>query len=133
MWSLGVDVMEYAYGLPQRRKQRKAGRKQCQRTTDKNWELEWCGHLVEAVVDWDSDNLIDFLTECMLKWSLRERPSAADCLNKGLGKRLFNGAFGKTDNITPHLEQGGHTHNRPTKKRRLSSWGDFGSTSIVSL
>lgn len=70
--------------------------------------LSWCKHLIKALVDWNSDALINFLAAFMLKHDPQERLSAAACLKTGSEIGLFDGMFQETGNATPKLGSGGH-------------------------
>ena len=77
IWSLGVIVLEYIYGLP-------LDLQACIRgeAALKERGPAWCRRLVEYVNDWDPDPLIDLLVAGMLRIEPRERFSAALCLTK---------------------------------------------------
>ena len=70
IWSLGVVIFQYAYGLPE-----------CRQKTN---PLSWCRKIVKTVEDWDSDSLVDLLSIKMLKTDLQDRMSVSDCLKKTL-------------------------------------------------
>ena len=97
VWSLAVILFEYVYGLPEKRKLPDPGGIQ-------EWGLGWCQRLVAAAEDWDSDHLIDFLTEHMLKLDPRNRLPAGDCLTRASELGLFDVAFSKTGHVTPRLQ-----------------------------
>ena len=86
VWSLGVIVLEYAYGFPMQEKQRRTNKIPALRERG----LAWCGRLVEDVEDWDSDPLIDLLSHGMLRMKASERLSAGACLTEGSELGLFN-------------------------------------------
>ena len=68
IWSLGVVIYQYVYGLP--------------RQTSGS-ALAWCKRLVEHLNDWESEELIDVLSE-MIVMDPRQRLSARPCLNRAL-------------------------------------------------
>ena len=70
IWSLGVVVLEYAYGLPQPTRERK-GKPWCQDIVRKAKEEEGEG-----------DALIDLISTKMLRMDYRHRRSASDCLEE---------------------------------------------------
>lgn len=86
LWSLGVIVFEYAYGLPE------ATRRKDPRTVSEEWGLAWCRRIVERANDWDSDSdaLLDLLTTGMLRLRPGKRLNAGACLTKGNDLRLFD-------------------------------------------
>ena len=65
IWSLGLVVYQYVYGLPEAKGKFSPSR--------------WFKKLMESIVDWDADRMIDFLSTKMLKMNYRERLSADDC------------------------------------------------------
>ncbi|KAL9592758.1 MAG: hypothetical protein Q9179_006399 [Wetmoreana sp. 5 TL-2023] len=65
VWSLGVVVYQYVYGLPEAKGQFSPDR--------------WFKKLMKSIVEWDADRMIDFLSTRMLKMDHRERSSADDC------------------------------------------------------
>ncbi|KAL9015207.1 MAG: hypothetical protein Q9173_000177 [Seirophora scorigena] len=77
LWSLGVVVMEYLFGLPVPPQARK-------RLPDK-----WYRAVVEkAAYDAEEDDLMAFMAETMLKINQKKRATAVECLKLGKG-RLF--------------------------------------------
>lgn len=72
IWSLGVVVYDFTYGLPSRDDGvGEKGRK-------------WCGKIVEAAKDCDSDELVDFLLVAMLVIHPTDRHSARKCYEAAL-------------------------------------------------
>ena len=69
IWSLGVVVLEYAYGLPL-----------------PTWEREgelWCQDIVKAAENGvDGDILMDLISTKMLRMNDQDRYSASDCLGE---------------------------------------------------
>ena len=65
IWSLGVVVYEFAYGLPRL-------------TKDMN-QYSWFKILRESIEYWDSEGLIDFLNSRMLQEEPQKRLSAESC------------------------------------------------------
>ncbi len=64
IWSLGVVVFGYAYGLP----------------NDMGYTgRRWCERIIEEVNDWESEDLIDLLSTTMLVLEPELRYSAQDC------------------------------------------------------
>lgn len=70
IWSLGVVVFQYMYGLP--------------KPTHLNEGEPWCRDIVTAAEEWkgDGDTLIDLISTKMLKMDYRRRQSASDCLEE---------------------------------------------------
>lgn len=65
IWSLGVVIFEYAYGLP---------------VVQGSFHPErWYRKLIRTVKDWDSEQLIDLLSTQMLTMSPLDRGLAEDC------------------------------------------------------
>ncbi|KAJ9624469.1 hypothetical protein H2203_005204 [Taxawa tesnikishii (nom. ined.)] len=69
IWSLGLVVFEFAYGLPKLKRGPFRAR-------------DWCNRVVKAVEDWDSDELVDCLSTHMLRLDPKRRSSADDCLKQ---------------------------------------------------
>ncbi|KAJ9624529.1 Protein kinase protein rad53 [Taxawa tesnikishii (nom. ined.)] len=69
IWSLGLVVFEFAYGLPKLKRGPFRAR-------------DWCNRVVKAVEDWDSDELVDCLSTHMLRLDPKQRSSADDCLKQ---------------------------------------------------
>ena len=70
IWSLGVVVYQYGYGLPLHKKE---------------WSPQyWISRLLKKFDDEDSDPLIDFLATNMLKKDQQERTSAVVCHQRSL-------------------------------------------------
>ncbi|KAK5141074.1 hypothetical protein LTR04_002730, partial [Oleoguttula sp. CCFEE 6159] len=69
IWSLGVVVFEFAYGLPKPERGSFHAR-------------DWDERLMGAVMDWDPDDLIGLLAARVLKVTYQERLSASDCLKE---------------------------------------------------
>jgi len=70
IWSLGVVVLQYGYGLP-RPSQRRKGK-------------PWCRDVVKAAEDMEGegDSLIDLISTKMLRMDYRHRQSASCCLGE---------------------------------------------------
>lgn len=69
IWSLGVVVLEYAYGLPQPTRERKG--------------TPWCRDIVKAAENGeDGDTLIDLISTKMLRMNYQDRQSASDCVEQ---------------------------------------------------
>ena len=70
IWSLGVVVLEYAYGLPQPTRERKG--------------KPWCRDIVQKAKEGEGegDTLIDLISTKMLRIDYRHRGSASDCLGE---------------------------------------------------
>jgi serine/threonine protein kinase len=77
IWSLGVVVLKYGYGLP---------------FPGKGGGIEWCDEIVKAVNDWDSEDLIDLLATAMLVTEAKSRHSATRCLDKALKLSVSSGS-----------------------------------------
>ncbi|MCJ1253264.1 hypothetical protein MMC24_001075 [Lignoscripta atroalba] len=74
MWSLGVVVYQYIYGLPEV----DLGLLE----VDLQKRNIWYQTLIREINDWESDALIDFLSSSMLRYNANERLSASDCLKE---------------------------------------------------
>lgn len=70
IWSLGVVVFQYGYSLPPNSGQERGRR--------------WCQTIIRTLNDWDSDPLIDFLSNNMLVFEPERRYSAEDCYPEAL-------------------------------------------------
>ncbi|KAK5332353.1 Protein kinase protein rad53, partial [Exophiala xenobiotica] len=97
IWSLGVIVMKFTYGLPQFKEHENLQA----RREFRLWGQAWCRYLIKAADDWDSDKLIDFLTQYMIRWEPGERLSATECLRKAPQIDLFQGSILQTGNRSP--------------------------------
>ena len=102
IWSLGIVVFKYAYGLPAAKKRRRV-RPEDQEKHDRKWGIKWCKRIDDATEDWDTDKLIGLLRGTMLRWDPFERSSARLCMEKGSEKGVFNDAFDATGNRTPTI------------------------------
>ncbi|KAK5464522.1 hypothetical protein LTR55_011735 [Exophiala xenobiotica] len=102
IWSLGVIVMKFVYGLPQHGSAKRKGKAK-QKETLQSDGVSWCRSLIESANDWESDLLIDFLTMHMLKWNPQERLSAAECLNTASEINLFSESIAQKGDLTPRL------------------------------
>lgn len=120
LWSLGVIILQYMYGLPKAIR-RKHGQQKNPRLTLENWGLAWCQRVVDHTNDWDSDALIDLLTTGMLRMRPEERLSAGACLTKGCDLGLFDGHS---------VDSGSATTTRQTALQGETS-DDDGSTTIL--
>ena len=120
IWSLGVIVLQYMYGLPKAPRQRQRQHKNSPPMTQE-WGLTWCRSVVDQANDWDSDDLIDLLTAGMLRMTPEERLSASACLTKGCNLRLFDGGSLDSGNATPTLQTAAQGDNSD----------DDGSTTIL--
>ena len=70
IWSLGVVVLEYVYGLPQPTRERKG--------------KPWCRDIVQKAEEGEGegDTLMDLISTKMLRIDYRHRGSASDCLEE---------------------------------------------------
>lgn len=70
LWSLGVVVLQYGYGLPRPSRKRKG--------------KPWCRDVVKAAEDaeGEGDALIDLISTKMLRMDYRDRQSASNCLGE---------------------------------------------------
>ena len=68
VWSLGLIVFQYAYGLPKLEGRFDPGR--------------WYTDLTDAIENWNSDALIGFLASSMLTTDPERRLSASECLEE---------------------------------------------------
>ena len=66
IWSLGVVVLKYGYGLPRPSRKRKG--------------KSWCQDIVKAAKDIEEHALIDLISNEMLQMDYRHRQSASDSL-----------------------------------------------------
>lgn len=97
IWSLGVIVLEYVYGLPTLRTQARMNGKAVLREHG----LAWCCRLVEYANDWDSDSLINLLTTEMLQMDAGQRLSARNCLTRAHERGLFDDSSAGVGRTTP--------------------------------
>lgn len=74
IWALGVVIFQYIYGLP----------RQDIPFIRKNWYRK----LITKVEDWDSEDLLDFLSFSMLKMDPQKRLSARACLQEASKLRV---------------------------------------------
>jgi len=118
LWSLGVIIFQYVYGLPKATRQRRGQHKQL---ISEEWGLAWCRRVVNNANDWESEDLIDLLTTGMLRMRPEERLSADVCLTKGCDLGIFDDQSLNLGNATP---------TRQTALQGAISDGD-GSTTIV--
>jgi serine/threonine protein kinase len=72
IWSLGVVIFEYAYGLPH---------------PGSGAGLPWCGEIISALHDWDSDELIALLSS-MIVMDPKLREPAWKCLDRASQLRV---------------------------------------------
>jgi serine/threonine protein kinase len=84
VWSLGVVVFELAYRLPNHHGYERR---------------RWCRRIIEEVNDWDSEDLIDFLSTAMLVMEPKLRHSAEDCYKEA--SRLPILSQGRCPTLTP--------------------------------
>ncbi|KAI4147565.1 MAG: hypothetical protein LQ340_005495 [Diploschistes diacapsis] len=114
LWSLGVIVLEYVYGLP-------STDLQIPRRQYETWGLAWCCRIVDYVNDIDSDNLLDLVTVGMLQMIPEERLSAGVCLTKGQDMGLWTGQSTNSGSAT----------SRPKLSLQSEMGNDDGSTTII--
>ena len=100
LWSLGVIILQYAYGLPEALRQRRGQHKNLQSRVQE-WGVTWCRRIVDYANDWKSDDLIDLLTTGMIRIAPEERLSARACLTKGCHVGLFDGQSVDSRSATP--------------------------------
>ncbi|KAK5312200.1 Protein kinase protein rad53 [Exophiala xenobiotica] len=100
IWQLGVIVMEGLYGLP--RDTRRKG--VTERGKIRQQAFDWCSRIIDAAEDWESDRMIAFLKEYMLKWEPTDRQSAAECLSTAIEIGLFEETLLRTGSLTPRRE-----------------------------
>jgi len=73
IWSLGLVVYQYAYGLPPHRRS----------TVEEPFSARcWHEQIVRALNNWYPDNLTSFLSSSMLRTAYRERKTASECLQQ---------------------------------------------------
>ncbi|KAL8904664.1 MAG: hypothetical protein Q9207_003113 [Kuettlingeria erythrocarpa] len=97
IWSLGVIVLEYAYGLPPQHLQARTKGDAAMRERG----LDWCRRLVEYANDWDPDRLIDLLISGMLQMEASQRLSAGACLTRAYELKLFDKPSASSRRTTP--------------------------------
>ena len=86
IWSLGVIVLEWIYGIPTCPAAPEPGfssGNEC-----RAWIDNWSGRLLRKLNDQDDDQLIEIIL-CMLARNLGKRRSAAWCLTRGFKNGLF--------------------------------------------
>ncbi|KAI9784910.1 MAG: hypothetical protein M1835_003473 [Candelina submexicana] len=120
VWSLGVIILQYIYGLPSAPRQRR-GQHNNSPAMLAEWGLAWCRRVVDHANDWEPDDMIDLLTTGLLRMTPGERLSASACLTKGCDLRLFEGHS---------LDSGSATPTRQTAAQSKVS-NDHGSTTIL--
>ena len=100
LWSLGVIILQYTYGLPEAPKQK---RRQHNNPLSivQEWGVAWCRRVVDYANDWESGGLIDLLTTGMLRITPEKRLYASSCLTTGYHVGLFNGHFAGLGSATP--------------------------------
>ncbi|KAL8650293.1 MAG: hypothetical protein Q9210_003912 [Variospora velana] len=97
IWSLGVIVLEYVYGLPTHHLQARTKGEGAIREQG----LAWCRRLVEYANDWDPDPLINLLTRGMLQMEASQRLSAGACLTRAYELGLFDKPSASSERTTP--------------------------------
>ena len=100
LWSLGVIILQYVYGLPKEPRQRR-GQHNILLSTGQEWGVAWCRGVVDHANSWSSDHLIDLLTTGMLRITPKERLSASACLTKGYQVGLFDDHFAGSRSAIP--------------------------------
>jgi serine/threonine protein kinase len=99
LWSLGVIVLQYVYGLPQEDQPRY--RKHKRIPAVRVGGRAWCNCIVDYANDWESDGLIDLLTTGMLRIDPDKRLSAGDCLEKAYSFGPFHDGPLNSGSATP--------------------------------
>ncbi|OAG36035.1 hypothetical protein AYO21_09753 [Fonsecaea monophora] len=118
IWSLAVIAVQYGYNLPlSESPENPAGKDTDLYEAPNNakgkerdlrlWGQSWCSKLIMYVDDWDSDPLIDFLGDHMVKWEPQERQCAARCLEIASEIGLFHEMSPQLGNVTPRLQSHG--------------------------
>jgi serine/threonine protein kinase len=69
IWSLGVVILKYAYGLPH---------------PGEGGGILWCEKIIEEANHWHTEPLVDFLVTAMLVKESKSRHSATTCLDRAL-------------------------------------------------
>ncbi len=88
IWSLGVVVLEYAYGLPRPTRERKG--------------KPWCRDIVKAAENGeDGDTLIDLISTKMLRMNYQDRQSASDCVEQAYRLGFHRVQTFETGRVTP--------------------------------
>ena len=124
IWSLGIIIFQYAYGLPRQ---------------DLPFIREnWYQKLIRSAEDWDSEDLVDFLSSGMLVMDPRKRLSARACLQRASKLRVTTPlAWNLEDNlrtptravtpilgdVVPNLGRSGRA--RASIKSRTMLFGEF--------
>lgn len=118
IWSLGVLVFQYAYGLPE-----------FPTVNGRPETKHWYPELIGAIHDWDPDELLDFLSSSMLRMDPCERLSASECLRESAKLR---------EAITPvqDLEMDPGTPTEPMSSsaimRAFQAAGSWGSQAVAA-
>jgi len=97
LWSLGVIILGYVYGLPDKNPQKSQNQYEA-------WGLAWCCRVVAHADDFDSDALLDLLTTGMLQMKPDQRLSASACLTKGHDMGLFSDQAHDSEDDTPRRQ-----------------------------
>ncbi|KAI9777434.1 MAG: hypothetical protein M1816_004724 [Peltula sp. TS41687] len=100
LWSLGVIVLQYVYGLPRTVRTRR-GKHKDECSMIKEWGLTWCHRIVNHLNNWESDDLAELLTIGMLQMKPEDRLSAVACVQKGYDLGLFDAHFIGSESTTP--------------------------------
>lgn len=124
IWSLGVVVLQYGYGLPRSSRKRKG--------------KSWCLDIVKFVKDMEGegDTLIDLIS-MMLKMDYRDRQSASDCLGEvyRLGFHAIHTEVGRKTPTRNTTGQTGVTRTKSviTQPRQNSSSGSDVSSGFYNI
>ena len=96
VWSLGVILLEYTYGLPEAVRERHAS------LHNRRARTLWCRRVADSAKSWasESNGLID-LTSWMLRMKPETRPSASECLMEGQDAGFFDRCIADIGNATP--------------------------------
>ena len=114
LWSLGVIILDYVYGLP-------STNLQISRHQREEWGLAWCRRVAHHANDFDSDALVDLLTVGMLDMTPEKRLSAGACLLNGHNSGLFGELALGSGNAIP----------RPKPAVKGETSDGAGSTTII--
>ncbi|KAI9842956.1 MAG: hypothetical protein M1837_006693 [Sclerophora amabilis] len=93
IWSLGVVVLQYAYGFPED--------SQYYHRPKNTRARSWCLRIVDEIKRGNSDPLRDLLYGHMLRIDPKERLHAGQCLEKGSEIGLFDGPVSAIGYATP--------------------------------
>ncbi|KAI9670500.1 MAG: hypothetical protein M1817_004367 [Caeruleum heppii] len=120
LWSLGVIVLRYGYGLPGTISENPS-RHQNELSRMKDLTQSWCHCVVDHTQNLAADSLLDLLTTSMLRMKHEERLQADECLIKGEELGLFDRYIDDTGNSyrTTSLAASQHHDGHSTSTARV--------------